>query len=232
MIKFFRQVRQNLLMENKTSKYFKYAIGEIILVVIGILIALQINNWNEDKKSQENERVLIQKLQEENKINLDFMQSDTLYRKEIPVTLQKFNLFLTKTDLSKNIDSIQDFLDDIFRSTSYTFTQSNLINYINLYNYEFSELNKELSTLQVYQNDLQIISEKGIDIKIQNFFEALKKDIDFNSLDIVSYDTLKSLEFRNNIIIIMSIENEVSFQFDRTLKQIQKVDSLINLRLK
>ena len=47
MIKFFRKIRQNLLMENKTSKYFKYAIGEILLVVIGILIALSINNWNE-----------------------------------------------------------------------------------------------------------------------------------------------------------------------------------------
>jgi hypothetical protein len=46
MIKFFRKIRQNLLMENKTGKYFKYAIGEIILVVIGILIALGINNWN------------------------------------------------------------------------------------------------------------------------------------------------------------------------------------------
>ena len=45
MIKFFRKIRQNLLMENKTGKYFKYAIGEIILVVIGILIALQINSW-------------------------------------------------------------------------------------------------------------------------------------------------------------------------------------------
>ena len=50
MIKFFRKIRQNLLMENKTGKYFKYAIGEIILVVIGILIALQINNWNEQRK--------------------------------------------------------------------------------------------------------------------------------------------------------------------------------------
>ena len=39
--------------KNKTSKYFKYAIGEIILVVIGILIALQINNWNESKKKDE-----------------------------------------------------------------------------------------------------------------------------------------------------------------------------------
>lgn len=51
MIKFFRKIRQNIIMENKTGKYFKYAIGEIILVVIGILIALQINNWNEARKS-------------------------------------------------------------------------------------------------------------------------------------------------------------------------------------
>jgi hypothetical protein len=51
MIKFFRKIRQQLLMENKTGKYFKYAIGEIVLVVIGILIALSINNWNENKKA-------------------------------------------------------------------------------------------------------------------------------------------------------------------------------------
>ena len=51
MIKFFRKIRQKLLSENKFSKYLIYAIGEIVLVVIGILIALQINNWNEVKKS-------------------------------------------------------------------------------------------------------------------------------------------------------------------------------------
>ena len=50
MLKFFRHIRQNLIMENKTGKYFKYAIGEIVLVVIGILIALQVNNWNEQRK--------------------------------------------------------------------------------------------------------------------------------------------------------------------------------------
>jgi hypothetical protein len=52
MIKFFRHIRKQLLSENKTGKYFKYATGEIILVVIGILIALQINNWNELKKKK------------------------------------------------------------------------------------------------------------------------------------------------------------------------------------
>ena len=51
MIKFFRKIRQNLIMENKTGKYLKYAIGEIILVVIGILIALQINNWNQNRRN-------------------------------------------------------------------------------------------------------------------------------------------------------------------------------------
>ena len=52
MIKFFRHIRKSLLEENKMGKYFKYAIGEIILVVIGILIALQINNWNEGIKDR------------------------------------------------------------------------------------------------------------------------------------------------------------------------------------
>ena len=50
MIKFFRKIRQDLFSKGKTGKYFKYAIGEIVLVVIGILIALQINNLNEQKK--------------------------------------------------------------------------------------------------------------------------------------------------------------------------------------
>ena len=51
MIKFFRHIRRSLIQENKMGKYFKYAIGEIILVVIGILIALSINNWNEGRKN-------------------------------------------------------------------------------------------------------------------------------------------------------------------------------------
>tara|TARA_R100000988_G_C3960972_1_gene146151 strand:+ start:109 stop:831 length:723 start_codon:yes stop_codon:yes gene_type:complete len=56
MIKFFRKIRQKLLTENKFSKYLLYAIGEIILVVIGILIALSINNWNETQKNQNDKK--------------------------------------------------------------------------------------------------------------------------------------------------------------------------------
>jgi hypothetical protein len=52
MIKFFRKIRQNMLMENKNGTYFKYAFGEIVLVVIGILIALQVSNWNQLRLEQ------------------------------------------------------------------------------------------------------------------------------------------------------------------------------------
>jgi hypothetical protein len=53
MIKFFRKIRQNLLSEGKTGKYLKYALGEILLVVIGIVIALQIGDWNENRKRKD-----------------------------------------------------------------------------------------------------------------------------------------------------------------------------------
>jgi len=64
MIKFFRKIRYDLLEKNKTGKYFKYAIGEIVLVVIGILIALQINNWNENRKQKNKEIVILSSIQE------------------------------------------------------------------------------------------------------------------------------------------------------------------------
>jgi len=64
MIKFFRKIRQNLLSEGKTGKYLKYAFGEIILVVIGILIALQLNNLNENKKNNVFEKEILSQIQE------------------------------------------------------------------------------------------------------------------------------------------------------------------------
>lgn len=65
MIKFFRHIRQSLINQNRTKKYLLYAIGEIILLVIGILIALQVNNWNENKKQQAEAHSKIQELKQE-----------------------------------------------------------------------------------------------------------------------------------------------------------------------
>lgn len=73
MIKFFRHIRHSLINQNKMGKYFKYAVGEILLVVIGILIALSINNWNESQKAQDKagfiRGILINELEENLKIS-------------------------------------------------------------------------------------------------------------------------------------------------------------------
>jgi len=71
MIKFFRKIRQKLLSENKFSKYLIYAVGEIILVVIGILIALQINNWNEGKKLKVVEKEILTQFKEDLKGDIE-----------------------------------------------------------------------------------------------------------------------------------------------------------------
>ncbi|MBT8276824.1 MAG: hypothetical protein KJO39_11810 [Bacteroidia bacterium] len=81
MIKFFRRIRQRLLSENKFSKYFLYAIGEIILVVIGILIALQINNWNEDRQAAKQEQLYLNRLLVENREDLETFSSNIVYLK-------------------------------------------------------------------------------------------------------------------------------------------------------
>jgi hypothetical protein len=62
MVKIFRNIRQKLAAENKVMAYLRYAIGEILLVVIGILIALQVNNWNEHRKQNTQKNLIIQSL--------------------------------------------------------------------------------------------------------------------------------------------------------------------------
>lgn len=70
MIKFFRKIRFSLMSENKTTRYFKYAIGEIVLVVIGILLALQLNNWNTQRIEKNRNKELLVKLTKELDYNI------------------------------------------------------------------------------------------------------------------------------------------------------------------
>ncbi len=80
MLKFFRRIRQNMINENKTGKYIKYAIGEIILVVVGILIALQINNWNEERKDHILEKEYLTRLLEDIKFDISWVNNYILDR--------------------------------------------------------------------------------------------------------------------------------------------------------
>ncbi len=74
MIKFFRKIRQNLLNEGKTARYFKYAIGEIVLVVIGILIAFQVNDWNKQRIEKNTETLYLKAIVSEIKSNIQVNQ--------------------------------------------------------------------------------------------------------------------------------------------------------------
>ena len=82
MLRFFHQIRQRLLTDNKFSKYLLYAIGEILLVVIGILIALQIDNWNEWRKDRQKEKEIMQTLIENLALNIETLESDIKFLSE------------------------------------------------------------------------------------------------------------------------------------------------------
>ncbi|TLP71099.1 DUF6090 family protein [Maribacter sp. ACAM166] len=79
MIKFFRKIRQKTLTENKFGKYLTYAIGEIILVVIGIFLAIQLNNLNENRKEVDKEVSFLLRLKDDfNSDITDLSREDSL----------------------------------------------------------------------------------------------------------------------------------------------------------
>ena len=83
MIPFFRKIRRQLADDNQFLKYSRYAIGEIVLVVIGILIALQINNWNEKNKTEKLETKILKELQVNLRLDLEELQADISFMDEI-----------------------------------------------------------------------------------------------------------------------------------------------------
>ena len=120
MIKFFRKTRQKLLMQNKTSQYFKYAIGEILLVVVGILIALYINNWNESRKDRIKERAILKELHKDFKENLrEFNTLKSIHINSLKAS-EKFKYYINHSDLFSVKDSIAKYYFSAFNSTSYT----------------------------------------------------------------------------------------------------------------
>ena len=102
MFRFFRQLRQRLLTDNKFSKYLLYAVGEILLVVIGILIALQIDNWNEERKTKQRERKFLTELNHNLKRNLsqfdEFLDRENKLIRNMSKLVDYYNLGLKYDD--------------------------------------------------------------------------------------------------------------------------------------
>lgn len=155
MIKFFRKIRQNLLTENKTSKYFKYAFGEIILVVIGILIALQINNWNTARQNDHIRDTLLVKLNGE----LDY----------------NINRLNTITDLYTNIlDKNIELYDTLIKGIN----QSNLEVYMNHTFFSASRLNLSSSTFEQMKNtgNLHTLSSDILLNAIEAYYKLCERE--------------------------------------------------------
>ncbi|MEM6516343.1 MAG: DUF6090 family protein [Bacteroidota bacterium] len=94
MIKLFKNIRRKLLTENRFNKYLLYAIGEIVLVVIGILIALQINTWSENRKIKTEEKKLItgliQNIEDDIKSLNAIVKSDSIFMDANRIVLSAF----------------------------------------------------------------------------------------------------------------------------------------------
>lgn len=75
MVKFLREIRHSQMTQGKTKWYLIYALGEVLLVVLGILIALQVNNWNENRKNAKLERSILENLQAELNVNLEELEA-------------------------------------------------------------------------------------------------------------------------------------------------------------
>ena len=119
MIKLFRNLRKQLLNEGKTSKYFKYAIGEIVLVVIGILIALQINNWNENKKAEEKQHYLFANLKIDFESRLTELKEFNTAREGHIKALLKLNKIIANKDTIPNGSEIDSLLSKLINGLKF-----------------------------------------------------------------------------------------------------------------
>ncbi len=162
MIKFFRKIRQQLLSENKFSKYLIYAIGEIILVVIGILIALQINNWNENQKAKENFILLLSNVSDELTYNIEETNKViNFYRNVDTLAYKVLNNRLVKDDYKNN--------PQLFNIS---------------YNYDPLDMSRDaFNSLMDYKNDLSV-QEKSIIGDLKMIYNDDFKSIQRLSLEV------------------------------------------------
>ena len=190
MIKFFRKIRQKLLAEKNFSKYVIYAIGEILLVVIGILIALQINNWNENRKNVSLAKKYI--LDIKNDLTNDTLTFNSAL-KRVNNSVRK-NKILLNSDLTidLSIDSLSLFVSTSFHSTRiYKINNATYLKLSNtgfldsgLFSGIFTDINAYYNKEYVaYSEFIEWDEEQSIDIFHSDFLGSYKSVVDLSSLD-------------------------------------------------
>ena len=204
MIKFFRKIRQQLLTENKISKYLIYAIGEIVLVVIGILIALSINNWNENRKLENEELNLLLEVKSNLEITLKNFKNDTLFNTKNIIQLRKIEHYIDEdlaynTELDSSFGMFGQWASPYPITTAYTTLKTKGLDIIsnkslrneivNMYEFEFVILHNDydkgewgiIGNANLFLNK-HIRSKNSKQSARPNDFEFLKDLIEFRNI--------------------------------------------------
>lgn len=250
MIKFFRHIRKRLIKESRFSKYLLYAIGEIILVVIGILIALQINNWNENRKSAKQENLYLKRLLSENKEDINTFNSNIADLKKGIETIENLSNALNTNGTSEQelIAAANDFFGygsiyPIFTSSTSTF--DDLSSTGNLKDIKNSELRDQL--VKHYAKHKQVAEW----IRIGTEW-ALPNDAPFtynnsimrfepasaflfgeqNQLELVNHLRQKKIEYINNAAVHYWINQDAIYKLEILINDTNKIIDLINKELK
>jgi hypothetical protein len=245
MLQFFRQIRQRLLTNNKFSKYLLYAVGEIVLVVIGILIALSINNWNEDRINSRREKVILNSLKSEliinlNELNIDYERTLKFHQ----ATINVYDFILMKPT---EIDSLyKDFFNCV--QFTYFFPKTSTYESLKSGNLELikSDSLKEIIT-DVYETGFKRIVNK-VDTRrnaARLLFPYYQKHFTTKFLKDVDYSDFRENKFKigvpNNYtalvndpefetLVVEAISGRANFlrDFERTIGNVELCLSQIN----
>ena len=245
MINLFRNIRKKLAAENKVTPYLRYAIGEIVLVVIGILIALQINNWNENRKSKILERKMLFELAKSLEDNCNVMIQDSLLR----ITWNSSSDIIIKT-IEHNLD-YSDTLNMHFQNarkpgTNLSLSSSgyeglknvgfNIItsdelrnDIVKLFELTQKRLLEEMEYFESFQPDRQTQIDKLFSYEETKFDPIKPFDIPLIPHD---YNTLKhNTEYLAMIKSVKVQRNIIGVILNRNLKESQRVLQMIKAEL-
>ena len=232
MIKFFRKIRYDLMEKNKTGKYFKYAFGEIVLVVIGILIALSINNWNETNKNEREQIVFLNNLK--NDLKNDLIQLDQIlkFQKE---KLSKVNELKDQLLSIKDFEKIEQLLVNL-TSDNYTYFPNTGSYTTTVSSGKIASLNPSslrIAITNLYERYYHRLIYNGefYDKKLNEISSIQGKFFNTLTLKLNSKDVIEDSEFVN-LITMWFVENSIYVKKGEESKsEILNVLKLVEQRL-
>jgi len=223
--------------DNKPLKYLRYAIGEIVLVVIGILIALTINNWNENRRESKKEKIVLANIHKEfkeNKIQLDTV----LYRhRKVRYSCSKIiNLFPIKSKPEAEVlDSLSVYLYDSFGGYTFNPSQSSINALMSTSSFDIIS-DENLRNLLVSWNDLvkdyQEEEQYARDYTWNQYDPFLSKHFDwnFNLKDSRNnFEVLQSLEFEYKVKSQLGLLEQILTISGELQKVQETLDEIIEL---